>query len=312
MKFLRRIHRLVGGGRMVSAVAITLGLCVLFFLTADALGSRYPRWGALFRSMKELAPAVIAAFIVVLVDHSVTIGRVATEVTRQMQAATNKMMELFIIGSAKSGLVAVHESLDFAALFEDLQEGEELLWHDTYCPRSADFISKVRPALERGAKLRMLIIDPACENSKSRAREINEAYEPSTFAKEADVFVSRINATVGATDATRSPEESRAVLMYDDLPCMPMYIITRDGVPSRGYSGFFLTEPSAYSTHLEWVYAEGGVLEKMHAYFEQKWRAQKERQKKSIIKRHGNSGRLYPRDGGDAARHGKVQSIKRA
>lgn len=311
MTFLRRVHGLVGG-RIVSAVAIALGLCTLFFLTADALGSRFPAGSGLFRTMKELAAAVIAAFIVVLVDHFVTIGEVAAEVTREVQAATNEMMDLFIVGRERSGLAAVHERLDFAALFDDLEEGEELLWHDTYCPCNADFIDKVRPALERGARIRMLVIDPACENAKARAKELNGAYEPSTFAKEADVFMSRMRGLAGVSRAGLPPDEPCRILLYDDLPCMPIYIVARDGVPVRGYSGFFLTEPSAYFTHLEWTYAKGGVLEKMHAYFEQKWKAQEHRRSGPGASGKTVKGKFEHRNGDGRARHEKAQNVRRA
>jgi hypothetical protein len=265
---------------MVSSVASSIGallvFCILLFLVGEVLNNNFPKGRMLFEAIKALALATIPAILIVLYDHKVTIRRVGDEVTRQIQTAMTSMLEQFVIGSLKAGLIAFHEHLDFAKLFDDLQPGDELLWLDTYCPRNAEFIEKISPALERGAKLRLLIINPKCETSKLRAQEITGEYDPSTFAQETEVFTRRIKAVFNkANDSLR---EACKIRIYDDLPCMPMYIITRNGIPTRGYTGFFLSKPSAFFVHLEWVPAEGGMLEHLHYYFEQKWKANEGKQ----------------------------------
>jgi hypothetical protein len=114
----------------------------------------------------------------------------------------------------------------------------------------------------------MLIIEPRCANAESRALEI---FEPETFSQEVEVFAKRVSSILCGAVEQSVAEERCQILAYDDLPCMPMYIVTHKGLPIRGYSGYFLTKPSALFEHLEWTNIKGGVLENMHEYFEQKW-----------------------------------------
>jgi hypothetical protein len=179
-----------------------------------------------------------------------------------------RVMEQFIAGSAKAGLVAFHDRIDFSKLFEQLERGDELLWLDTYCPRHTEFVEQIRPALERGAKLRMLIIDTKCANARFRAEEIGGLYKPENFIKEIEVFTDRMHSICNDNKLLR---ESWQIYTYDDLPCIPMYVIARNGSPYRGYSSFFLNKPSAYFVHLEWEPTPNGVLMSMHEYFEQKY-----------------------------------------
>jgi hypothetical protein len=308
---IERLRKMIGGERAVSAIAITLSLCILLFLVADSLNIHFPGWKILFEPVKDLCLAAIAALTVVLVDHFVTIRKVAAELTAQMQVSITSMMEQFIFGGTRAGLVAFHEKLNFSRLFEELAPGEELLWLDTYCPRTLEFIEEIRPALERGAKLRMLIIDPECQNAISRAEELGKAYEPGTFSQETFVFTKRINSTVSIHDTCKLGESCR-VLVYEDLPCMPMYIITRDGIPYRGYSGFFLTKPSAYFVHLEWALTKGGVLEELHKYFEQKWKNQDEKPKQTFTKPQKDSARAELGEDAHGSHQRKIRDIKRA
>ena len=140
-----------------------------------------------------------------------------------------------------AGLSEVHTRLDFSELFENLGPDDELLWLDAYFPGDAEFIGKIRPALERGAKTRMLLIDPRSSNA---------------FAQDIEVFIRRVSSVRCSLKKLGLKPEACQILAYDDLPCMPMYIVTHKGIPVRGYSSSFLS---------------GGVLENMHDYFEQKW-----------------------------------------
>jgi hypothetical protein len=254
--------------------------------------------------LKDLSLAATAALIVVLIDHFVTIRKVADEVSREIEARLVDVMEMFIWGSKDAGLIRFHKRLDFSRLFEELDHDDELLWLDTYCPLNSEFADKVRPAIERGARVRMLIIDPNCATAEFRASEIMES---ETFAQEVQLFAKRISAISCNANNHNPAEETCQILAYDDLPCLPMYIVHHKGVPVRGYSGFFLTKPSAFFTHLEWTYVNGGVLENMHAYFEQKW------------EKHLRRSRDFPRpaenkalQAGNGSRQKKLRSLQSA
>ena len=272
MRWLKNFHKTVGGGLFASIAA--LSLCVLIFLASDSLYFRFQQWRTILEPLKDLSLAATAALIVAVIDHFVTIRKVATEVTKEIENRMVDVMEKFIGGSKDAGLIRVHTRLNFSDLIDGLGPDDELLWLDTYFPGNAEFIGKIRPALERGAKLRMLIIDPRCSNAYLRADEIRER---DTFAQDVDVFIRRVSSIRCSLKKFGLKEEVCQILAYDDLPSMPMYIITHKGVPVRGHSGFFLARPSAFFAHLEWTLTNGGVLENMHEYFQQKWERNLER-----------------------------------
>ena len=266
MTWFKRIHKTLGGG--LFATLGMLALCVLIFLASDSLYFRFPLWRMIFEPLKDLSLAATAALIVAVIDHFVTIRKVAAEVTKGIEDRMVDVMETFIGGSKDTGLVRVHTRLDFSELFDNLGPDDELLWLDTYFPGNAEFIGKIHPALERGATTKMLIIDPRCSNAFLRADEIRER---DTFAQDVEVFVRRVSSIRCSLKKYGVKGESCQILAYDDLPCMPMYIVTHKGVPVRGYSGFFLARPSAFFAHLEWTSVKDGVLENMYEYFQQKW-----------------------------------------
>jgi hypothetical protein len=167
-----------------------------------------------------------------------------------------------------TGLVRFHERLNVYELFESLGPDDELLCQDTNLPGKAEFYSKIRPALERGARTRMLITDPRCESLYARAAEIRER---DTFIQDVEVFIRRVSSIRCSLKHIGLKDECCQILTCNDLCCMPMYIVTHKEVPVRGYSGFFLSEPSACVAHLEWTLVKGGVLDHMHDYFQQKW-----------------------------------------
>lgn len=311
MNLIKRLRGLTEG-RIVVPFATTLGLCVLTFLLADYLSSRLPKWSMWFVRIKELSLATIPALMVILVDHFVTIRRVATEVTKQIQVAMADMMELFVFGSTKAGLVAFHQRLDFPKIIDELEPGDELLWCDTYCPLSGQLTEVIERALAKGAKFRMLVIDPKSVNAAYRAAELGYQYQSEdVFVKETEVFLDRILAVANKykhEDPVMSPCR---VLVYDSLPGIPMYIIARNGIGIRGYSGFFLSKASAFFFHMEWKRTENGVLEEMHKHFETKWSAVEQKQGKHPApprrpERIALGQRTHP------SRARNVQSIKHA
>jgi hypothetical protein len=192
-------------------------------------------------------------------------------------------LDTIILGRRKFGLVGFHSTtenarFDFGGVFNLVKPGDELLWLDTYAPTYREFQSYMENLLRAGVKLRMLVIDSACDNARFRAEEIDRrGFGPRTFSKEVDEFRDWIRDIVHkvAADVPSVRQDCR-VRIYNDLPCMPMYIVVRKGLPVRGFNSFFLTEPTAYFVHLEWEYTREGLLTYMHNYFEQKWKNHEE------------------------------------
>lgn len=165
-------------------------------------------------------------------------------------------------GARDAGLVRVHARLDFSTLFENLGADDELLWLDSYFPGDVEFTGKIRPALERGARTRLLITDP---------RWPNAAYEHDASAQEIEAFIRQVSSVRCTLKKHGLKEESCQILAHDELPCMPVCVVTHQGFAVRGYSGFFLDMQRTLLVYLEWQSINDGMLDNLHGYFNQKW-----------------------------------------
>ena len=182
----------------------------------------------------------------------------------------NSKINILIPDCHKYGLVGFDDKLDFSSLFDGLNADCELLWLDTYCPSFKDFLTDIEKAIKKGASVRMLVIDPECENARNRALEIEGIhFEPDIFCKEIENFIENLERC--DVNELNNSHGSLEIRSYSDLPCIPMYIILNKNKPIRGYTSYFLTKPTAYFVHSEWTAIEGGLLEYFHGYFEQKW-----------------------------------------
>jgi hypothetical protein len=177
------------------------------------------------------------------------------------------------------GLVAVHKDCDakwFCALFDRLKAGQELLWHDTYCPHWNEMKDAIHRALDKGARLRMLIIDPACDNARFRAEELEVSGwgDFEKFKLEGSVFLSTMQRLADKIAELGSPAPME-VRVYRDLPGFPFYLVQEAGQPISGFSSFFLTQATGFHfVHLEWKPSECGLLQLMSMHFEAKWERQ--------------------------------------
>jgi hypothetical protein len=153
--------------------------------------------------------------------------------------------------------------------FDDLGEGDELLWLDTYSPDLMLFMPDLRAALERGANIRILAITPEADTAKMRAKEIADVgYDVTRFADGAREFLGVVSTATKGLDEAPGRLEIRC---YEDLPCVPMYLRLHAGRPVSGVTGYFLAEPSFNAVHIRWSDAPDGILASFFRYFERKW-----------------------------------------
>jgi hypothetical protein len=155
------------------------------------------------------------------------------------------------------------------SVFDDLEEGDELLWLDTYSPDLRLFLPRLCRAVQKGASLRMLVINPGAETARLRAKEIlGVGYEESTFCDDTLDFLSVL--ADAAADLIEAPGNLE-VRSYSDLPCVPMYLRLRTDREISGITGYFLSEPSFDTVHIKWTSTENGMLAGFRSYFEHKW-----------------------------------------
>lgn len=153
-------------------------------------------------------------------------------------------------------------------LFDRLEAGDELLWLDTYAPSLHLTMEKLNGAMDRGASVRMLALLPDSTVARFRGREIKQpGFSEERFLADLKLFVGEVSCQASAHRDTGSLN----VRLYEDLPCIPMYVHIRGGVPVRGLTSFFLARASESFAHIEWTIAEQGMLPHFVEYFENKW-----------------------------------------
>lgn len=187
----------------------------------------------------------------------------------QFRDETRIAMESVVHGINKWGLVRFHDKINYSNLFEQLQDGDELLWLDTYCPHIHGSSSSIKQALQRGAKIKMLVIDPGNEAVRWRAQEIADPY----YAKEEN-FRNDVRRFIQFIESQKLPDrQSLQYRTYGDLPGQPLYIIIKNNGSLKVYSSFYIGVASADLVHIEWTSgAEDGGLAKYYCeYFRRKW-----------------------------------------
>jgi hypothetical protein len=154
-------------------------------------------------------------------------------------------------------------------VFDDLGEGDELLWLDTYSPDIALFSGQLRRAVKSGAHVRMLVLDPTADTARMRAEEITEpGFRRERFPAETQAFIDDLD---GAITELRDAPGKLEVRRYRSLPCVPMYLVLHDGKLTKGTTGFFLTRQSFNAVHICWTAVTDGMLDTFREYFEHKW-----------------------------------------
>lgn len=159
--------------------------------------------------------------------------------------------------------------MNFSKLFDDLQKGDELWWLDTYAPSHKSWITHLREAIQRGARINMLVLDPNCQVTDYRADEIGDFYTRDAFKPELEIFLRDLLKCVQIKSQEGGSLEIR---IYSDLPCVPIYLICRQSKPFFGYTSFFLSSPTGVEfPHLKWKPGDNALLNHFYIYVQKKW-----------------------------------------
>lgn len=170
-------------------------------------------------------------------------------------------------------LASIQDHIDFQQLFDELQEGESLYWLDTWAPRSDAFQINMEKCLQRGANIKMLILDPSSEMCKHRALEIVGPIGRGFCASQA-AFLERMKGIQKET-STKEPSTNDGTLeirTYDELLGVPSYIVCQDNKPIRGWSSLYLGDATGYRyPHFHWEGGDDSVLNLIYNYVREKW-----------------------------------------
>ncbi len=254
--------------RVLLLLIVAVG--IIFLIAADKAE------GTLASVLREAGIVTIGTVMVSLVYEFV--------LRREHDKQLLQVVEDCLIPKAGEYGLSGIEPLDFAELFGRIEESQQLLWLDTYCPDldNPEVQDALKEALSRRAVIKMLVIDPDSATAEARAREIAApGYRAEEFQSDARHNLMIVHGILA--DLSQDCAERLEVRTYTGLPCAPIYLRVKDGQPIEGWSSYFLTLPTYKSAHLYWGRAPA-VTRKLSAgpglglrafqnYFEKKWDA---------------------------------------
>jgi hypothetical protein len=170
------------------------------------------------------------------------------------------------------GLSNFVDEMDYRSIFKGLGRGDELWWHDTYCPDYNIWLDDLCGAVGRGAIIYMLIQSPGCQNAKHRAREIGGdigmKYLPD-LQQFLEFFIHKEKELKGGQEDHGG---ALHIKTYSDLPSMPIYLVCRYGKPHHAYTSFFLGKATGLGfPHMRWDSTNTDFVMYLKSYLEEKW-----------------------------------------
>lgn len=173
----------------------------------------------------------------------------------------------------KYGLERIHENLDFGTIFEEVENGGEIQILDTYIPSHPTFSPQLELALKRGVKIKILYVKPGSTIANLRSNEMGGEYLQPQFDNGVKAYRNQI-ALIAAKSELRPMIDNINLRYYEDLPCVPMYIIKNNANISKLYFSFFLCKESVNYLHFE-VLKTNSLFADFERYFKQKWNENK-------------------------------------
>jgi len=192
-----------------------------------------------------------------------------------------KALTPIIFSGVQYGVYAVKKNTDtdFRDLFANLDSRDELLWLDTAAPQSRWYRQHIDDLLRLGCQIRILVLDPTCENARHRAVEAADQFkDPSRavdlYQKLVESDLDALRSVADRLNATGEPVKgSLRVAQYQDLPGVPMYLIRRNGQPVSAWTSFFLNTETYDQVHFGWgvVIVDDCMICRFVEYFDRKW-----------------------------------------
>ena len=121
-------------------------------------------------------------------------------------------------------------------ILTNLYPGETLWWLETFYPNKIFLVEELKIALEKGAFVKMLILQPNSEVSKEREKEIAENSDYQNYSVLLINFIEQIS------NMKAKYPNNLDYKTYDSLLGVPCYVITKDAHPIYAYSGMYLNK----------------------------------------------------------------------
>jgi hypothetical protein len=209
--------------------------------------------------LRTASVGIISAGVATLIDRNISFSILRNDISDSLQEAHGISQAM-----RTAGVRNVIPEFDFGLPFREARKGETVSWLDTYCPRENEFMADLLAAVARGVRVRMLIIDPGAATADMRNGELVGTFDTGAgWTAGLQAFIAKMKAA-----AMQNPSHFE-IRQYNDLPCVPMYMIAGSKVTRKAYFSIFLTRPTERCAHVE--LRAGSLLEDMSAYFDAKW-----------------------------------------
>ncbi len=188
----------------------------------------------------------------------------------QVSQVFDDKIDAELIQARKIGLNRIENSLPIKKIFDELQPGDTLWWLDTFSPGHKTWIDYAKRAVQRGASLNMLILDPNSPFCAMRAKEIGELFTSESFIAELSLFIADFKEFQRNLNKQKKLLGHMEILLYNDLLGVPCYIVTRADKPIYAYSSMYLAKPTGVDfPHFYWN--QGPMCEILFDYVKKKY-----------------------------------------
>jgi hypothetical protein len=253
----RSVRSAVVPNRLLSLI-LSSGAALVFAVFVFGTRGKYPDPDTA-ELLRTVSVGILAATVATVIDRQISLRTLEKQIHNSLLEAEGVKNSL-----VRLGVHGAFQVFDFGQPFREARRGEVVSWLDTYCPRQNELMDDLVAAVDRGVHVRMLIIDPTCASAAFRDVELVGSFDTGEGWKTGlEAFIQKMTA------AAQRGNGHFEIRFYNDLPCVPMYLIGRASSARVGYFSLFLTRPSAHFPHLE--LRSGEWLVDMVAYFEAKW-----------------------------------------
>jgi hypothetical protein len=258
-----------------------------FGILAEDISLKDYAW--LFKIVSEFGLFLSVIISVGYVHHWLIAEEEHRESAKNLRETLEHYVNNILFNSVKRGFSGItKKEFDFSQIMSGLQSGDYVYWLITFDPRFKNKLRELEYAIKSGVHFRLLILKAGSRTGILRATETT-GFDPHEFDEYSKLFRVSLEHVAGRVDETAT-KGSIGVFVYDGLPCVPLFIIIRNGSKKiTVYHSFYLTEPVSKMPYLNWetVFKSGNqntfetddwnMADLFIDYFKTRWEMEKSR-----------------------------------
>jgi hypothetical protein len=226
-------------------------------------------------ALQSLSIALFPIGFIALLERLYLESRVSGRVVSELSKELYKNFDEY-------GVKFLHRpKFNYSLIFDQAERGAKIVILDTYIPTFSMYADSMKRALERECEIKFLVIQRSSLVLGKRALEIaHEAFTKESINSGVESYLNTIAKTAKSAKAL----DRVFAVEYDDLPCMPIYLIKQAGNSeseragkSKVYFSFFLNTASINVPHFEVDYREQGLFPLFEKYLTSKWKRNKDK-----------------------------------